>query len=113
MLRREPGMMSITTHIPPAATAASACSLDKGERAGRQAEWAELRSSARLAEHRTATTLTTTWRRADHVRGEVERLVAAEHECCPFFGFELTVGDEAITLVTTFPEGLSPASWEW
>jgi hypothetical protein len=65
MLRREPGMTSITTHIPPAATAAPACSLDKGER------------------------------------------------CCPFFGFDLTVGDDTITLVATFPDGLSPASWEW
>ena len=106
-------MTSITTHIPPAATAASACSLDKGGRVGRRTEWAALRAPARIAEHRTATTLNTTWRLDEHIRSEVEWLVAAEHECCPFFGFELTVGDEAITLVTTFPEGLSPASWEW
>ena len=89
-----------------------ACSLSSGALAQRHAEWAALRT-ARIAEHRTATTLTTTWRRDDRAQREIERLVAAEHECCPFFGFELTFRDDAVTLVTAFPEGLSPASWEW
>ena len=89
-----------------------ACSLSSGALAQRHAEWAALRT-ARIAEHRTATTLTTTWRRDDRAQREIERLVAAEHECCPFFGFELTFCDDAVTLVTAFPEGLSPASWEW
>ena len=43
----------------------------------------------------------------------VERLVAAERECCPFLGLELTIRDESVTLVTAFPQGLSPNDWEW
>jgi hypothetical protein len=87
--------------------------LSSGALAQRHAEWAALRVAARISENRTETTLTTTWGRDEHVRTEVERLVAAEHDCCPFLGFALTVGDDTIVLVTTFPEGLSPASWEW
>ncbi len=89
-----------------------ACSLSSGALAQRQTEWAALRP-ARIAEHRAEATLATTWRRDDRVQHEIERLVAAEHECCPFFGFELTIRDDTVTLVTAFPEGLSPASWEW
>lgn len=103
--------MSIS--YPASPDAPVACSLSSPALADRNTEWASLRATARIGEHRTDTTLTTTWRRDAHVQREVERLVAAEHECCPFFGFDLTVGDETITLVTTFPEGLSPASWEW
>ncbi len=89
-----------------------ACSLSSGALAQRHAEWAAVRS-ARIAERRTATTLTTTWRLDGCVHSEIERLVAAEHECCSFFRLELTFRDDTVTLVTAFPEGLSPASWEW
>jgi hypothetical protein len=113
LLRREPGVTAATTRIAAVPTASIACALDGPDRAARQAEWAALRAPARIAEDRTPTTLTTTWRRDHRVQREIERLVAAEHECCPFFGFELTIRDDTVTLVTAFPEGLSPASWEW
>jgi hypothetical protein len=106
-------MTSTTTRIPAVTTASPACALDGPDRSARQAEWAALRAPARIGERRTRSTLTTTWRRDEHVRREIERLVAAEHECCPFFGFELTVGEETITLATTFPEGMPPETWEW
>jgi hypothetical protein len=102
----------IRTRLLSAEDAPIACTLDKSALGARKAEWSELRR-ARTAEHRTATTLTTTWRRDEGVQREVERLVAAEHECCPFFGFDLTIGDDAVILVTSFPEGLSPNEWEW
>jgi len=89
-----------------------ACRLDPDGLADRRREWESLRSS-RTGERRTATTLTTTWRPDDGVRGEVERLVAAERECCPFLRLELTIRDESVTLVTAFPQGLSPNDWEW
>ena len=90
-----------------------ACTLDGPDRATRGRQWAALRERASLGEHRTETTLTTIWRRDAGVQAEVERLVAAERECCAFLSFELTVGDESVTLVTAFPEGLSPEAWEW
>jgi hypothetical protein len=106
-------MSSTTTRVLPVTAAPPACSLDESDRGARRSEWAALRAPARIAEQRTESTLTTTWRRDEHVRSEVERLVAAEHECCPFLGFELTVDEDAITLVTTFPDGISPEAWEW
>jgi hypothetical protein len=102
MLRRERAM-----------SAPIACTLEGPERAARGRDWEALRARARLGEHRTETTLTTTWRRDEGVRAEVERLVAAERECCGFLSFELTIGDDSVTLVTAFPEGLSPEAWEW
>ena len=89
-----------------------ACKLDPDGLADRRKEWAALRGS-RTGERRTALTLTTTWRRDDGVRAEVERLVAAERECCPFLGLALTIRDDSVTLVTAFPQGLSPNGWEW
>jgi hypothetical protein len=32
---------------------------------------------------------------------------------CPFLGLELRLRDESVTLVTAFPQGLSPNDWEW
>jgi hypothetical protein len=102
MLRRERAM-----------SAPIACTLEGPERAARGRDWEALRARARLGEHRTETTLTTVWRRDEGVQAEVERLVAAERECCGFLSFELTIGDDSVTLVTAFPEGLSPEAWEW
>jgi len=89
-----------------------ACTLDAGALADRREEWAALRRF-RTDEHRTGATLTTTWRRAEGVEAELHRLVAAERECCRFLGLELTVREDSLTLVTSFPEGLSPDGWEW
>jgi hypothetical protein len=89
-----------------------ACTLDAGALADRRAEWAALRRF-RTGERPTDATLTTTWRRDAGVEAELERLVAAERHCCPFLGLELTICDDSMTLVTSFPQGLSPDDWEW
>lgn len=89
-----------------------ACTLDGAGLADRRNEWAALRRF-RTAEERTATTLTTTWRLNAAARAELERLVAAERDCCAFLSLELTFGDGSATLVTGFPQGLSPNDWEW
>lgn len=89
-----------------------ACRLDSAGLAVRREEWAAIRP-ARTGRRRTARTLVTTWRRDDRIQAEVERLVAAERECCPFLGLELIMRDASVTLVTSFPEGLSPDDWEW
>jgi hypothetical protein len=89
-----------------------ACTLTTGALADRRAEWAALRVF-RTGERRTANTLTTTWRLDDAAHTELERLVAAERECCAFLGFELTFRDGSATLVTPFTQGLSPNDWAW
>jgi hypothetical protein len=89
-----------------------ACALDAAGLADRREEWAALRRF-RTGERRTASTLTTTWRRDAGVQAQLECLVAAERKCCPFLGLELTADDTAVILVTSFPQGLSPIDWEW
>jgi hypothetical protein len=89
-----------------------ACTLDAGALADRRGEWAALRRF-RSSQVRTDATLTTTWRRDRGVQEEIERLVAAERECCRFLGLALTIRDDSMTLVTSFPQGLSPNDWEW
>jgi hypothetical protein len=38
---------------------------------------------------------------------EVQALVEAERDCCPFLAFTLTLGEEWIELETMFPDGVS------
>jgi hypothetical protein len=37
---------------------------------------------------------------------ELRALGEAEHECCPFFAFELIIGADSISLRTTFPPSM-------
>lgn len=62
-------------------SASIACNLDAAGLADRKRDWAALRG-ARVGEHRTVDTLTTTWRLDPGVQAELERLVAAERQCC-------------------------------
>jgi hypothetical protein len=50
--------------------------------------------------------LTSHWRTT--ALSELQKLVEAEHECCPFFTFELTIESQSITLRTTFPASIDP-----
>ena len=88
----------------PEAVKAPSCSLSPGSMRERGAEWAALRATQLIDRQRMADTVTSHWRPAALV--ELRRLVEAEHACCPFFAFELTVGDRSITLRTTLPAGL-------
>jgi hypothetical protein len=86
------------------AVKAPSCSLSPGLMRERGAEWTALRAAHLIDRQRMAESVTSHWRLA--ALAELQRLVEAEHACCPFFAFELTVGDRSITLRTTFPAEL-------
>jgi hypothetical protein len=90
----------------PAAVEAPSCSLAPDSMRERVREWAMLRDRHLIDRQRIGDTLTSHWRTA--ALSELQGLVEAEHECCPFFAFELIVGAKSITLRTTFPASVDP-----
>jgi hypothetical protein len=84
-----------------------ACSLSSGEAKDRAQEWATLleRGGAEL------TPVTDGLRialRHDTVGAELDRLVAAECECCPFMSMQVERGDDVLTLTVTAPAEAQP-----
>jgi hypothetical protein len=90
----------------PAAVEAPSCSLAPGSMRARGSEWATLRERHQIDRKRTGDTLTSHWRTS--ALPELQALVESEHECCPFFAFELIIGADSITLRTTFPPSVDP-----
>ena len=89
-----------------AAVETPSCSLAPGSMRARGAEWATLRERHQIDRRRTGDTLTSHWRTS--ALSELRALVEAEHECCPFFAFELIIDADAMTLRTTFPPSTDP-----
>ncbi|HET9609074.1 MAG TPA: MerR family transcriptional regulator [Acidimicrobiales bacterium] len=84
-----------------AASPPIACSLAGGDMQARIGEWQALLAGV---DHREAIT--------DGLRlvftqpaplGEITRLAAIEHDCCPFFGFTVTIDGRGIALEVTAP----------
>ena len=98
-------------HANRDAVVAPACSLDRDALAARLEEWSALRKRALVTQTRDGSVVTSTWRRASGVRQELDRLIDAEHACCPFLSFEIAADQTAITLRTTFPEGIPADLW--
>jgi hypothetical protein len=90
----------------PAAVEAPSCSLAPDSMRKRSEQWAALRDRHMIDRQRIGDTLTSHWQRA--ALSNLRELVQAEHECCPFFGFELAIGAQTITLRTTFPAAMDP-----
>jgi hypothetical protein len=90
----------------PEAVEAPSCSLAPDSMRRRGREWGTLRDSYLIDRRRIGQTLTSHWRTA--ALSELRELVEAEHECCPFFAFELTIGAQSIMLRTTFPASMDP-----
>ena len=97
-------MCTVRFAADPEAVKAPSCSLSPGSMRERGAEWAALRATHLIDRQRMAGTVTSHWRPAG--LAGLRRLVEAEHSCCPFFAFELTVADRSLTLRTTVPAGL-------
>jgi hypothetical protein len=90
----------------PAAVEAPSCNLAPDTMRQRGREWEMLRDRHLIDRRRIGDHLTSHWRTT--ARPELQKLVEAEHECCPFLAFELTIEAQAITLRTTFPTSIDP-----
>ena len=74
-----------------------ACGLDAVEREARSAEWAEI-EAALVTRTEGDGTVIATYRNTSAVRDALERLVAAERECCPGATWSTVTEDELIRL---------------
>lgn len=104
-------IQNVAGFADPGPAVAQACSLGGVALASRLEDWSALRGRALVSQTRDGSVVTSSWRRAGGVRDELVRLVDAERICCPFLSFEITDDQTAITLRTTFPEGISPDLW--
>jgi hypothetical protein len=86
-----------------------ACSLTADAAAARTADWRSLLSRAQISRARTRHRVRVELRPLPGVLSELERLVAAERECCPFLTITVGTGDSGLlVLELTAPEGAAP-----
>jgi hypothetical protein len=84
-----------------------ACSLDAQALEGRLAEMRALGRAALLG---TGADGTLRFRATPDTRARLERIVAAEAECCAFLGLELDEQDGELRLAVSAPEGAEPVA---
>ena len=78
-----------------------ACSLSAGDAGARKADWERLLASVAVTRTPVAGGTRIALAPLDGARAELQRLLEAERECCPFLDFELEEGEG--TLVVTIP----------
>jgi hypothetical protein len=86
-----------------------ACSLDGPALAERIAEMRALGKDALIAAEPPGLLR---FRATPDTRRRLERIVAAEAECCPFLGFELSEHKKELRLTVTTPEGANTVATE-
>jgi len=78
-----------------------ACSLSASDAAARVARWKRLVSEAKLGTLAKDGYVRAEFRNDRAARAELEPLVAAERECCPFLQFDLAETEAALILTVT------------
>jgi hypothetical protein len=97
------GMTATPSSIP------IACSLSADALGDRETEWQALLSRALISRTSTPGGLRIALRNAPGARHELEHLVAAERECCPFMTMSVDTTDrELLVLTVTAPELAAP-----
>jgi hypothetical protein len=84
-----------------------ACTLDAGGFEGRQAEWAALGRSLLSVERPERGPVLIGFRADAQTKAELDRLVAAEAECCPFLELAVVTG-ESLELMIDGPADAGP-----
>jgi hypothetical protein len=86
-----------------------ACSLTTDAAGDRMAEWDALLSQALISRNPIVGGVRIELRARPGVRAELERLVAAERECCPFMTMSVAATDhELLGLTVTAPDLAAP-----
>jgi hypothetical protein len=86
-----------------------ACSLTADAAQDRESRWRALLSRALISRTSSRDGLRIELRKLPGVRGELERLVIAEEECCPFMSMSIDTTDhEFLVLAVTAPEAAAP-----
>jgi MerR family transcriptional regulator, copper efflux regulator len=108
---REP---MVTSPIPRPTAIPVACSLGAGEYRRRVEAWrallrhAERSENARISTDPDPDPHAVTLRLPAGRAAELAALVVAEHECCPFFTFRITLAGQVVELHATAPESAAP-----
>ncbi len=85
-----------------------ACSLSSDDARTRQAEWSALLARAALTRAPVAGGMRVVLKPLPGVRSELERLVAAERDCCPFLELAVDRSDAGLVLTVTAPADAEP-----
>jgi hypothetical protein len=89
-----------------------ACSLDAGGLHRRLAEIAEVGAASLIGRDREGDLHTLRFQSDVETRHNLERIVAAEAECCSFLDLELSERDGELILTVTAPDGGQPIAEE-
>jgi hypothetical protein len=96
--------MTATPPSPPIA-----CSLTPDAAGDRKADWHELLSRTLISRTAIRDGVRLELQNLPGVRRELERLVTAERECCPFMTMSVDTADrELLALTVTAPESAAP-----
>ena len=85
-----------------------ACSLTPGAFGDREREWRELLSRALVSRTPAIGGVRAELKALPGVRGELDRLIAAETECCPFLTMSVETTAAGLALTVTAPELAAP-----
>ena len=85
-----------------------ACSLTAGAARDREREWRELLSRSLIARTTVAHGVRVELQALPGVRGELERLIAAETACCPFMEMSIETTRASLALTVTAPPLAAP-----
>ena len=85
-----------------------ACSLTADAAGDRKADWHALLARALISRTSIRDGVRIELQNLPGVRRELERLVAAERECCPFMTMSVDTADRELLLTVTAPELAAP-----
>jgi hypothetical protein len=92
--------MTLQDLATPGSSGPIACSLNADAAGDRETEWRALLSRALISTACARRGTRVKLRALPGVRQELERLVAAERDCCPFMTMSVATTDEAILVLT-------------
>ncbi|MBA3301379.1 MAG: hypothetical protein H0T15_05870 [Thermoleophilaceae bacterium] len=85
-----------------------ACSLDASQMSDRLAEAAAIGAESLFDVREQGERKLLLFRAGEGVQSRLERIVAAELECCPFLSLELTAEPDALVLTIAGPDDAQP-----